>query len=281
MKRWMYTALIIAFSVLFLVSAAALVNYWWISRQSQKTYDELASLVEQHKPISGSPVIGDTPDSASIPTQPPTEPPSPYVEVTKPNSSTTFMALREYAELYQLNPDFVGWLRFDDTRINYPVMHRPRSIDYYLHRNFYRKYDYHGCLYLREQCNAFTPTDNITIYGHNLKDGTMLTDLLQYREKSYWEEHRTFTFDTLTEHHTYEILSVFLTTATIGEGFEYHLFVDAADEAEFNAYVATCKELALYDTGITATYGDKLVTLSTCEYSQTNGRLVVVAKRIS
>ena len=74
---------------------------------------------------------------------------------------------------------------------------------------------------------------------------------------------------------------MFLTTATLGEGFTYHEFVDAANAEEFNAYVAKCKELALFDTGVTASYGDKLITLSTCDSSLENGRLVVVAKRMA
>lgn len=52
-------------------------------------------------------------------------------------------------------------------------------------------------------------------------------------------------------------------------------------QAETNRfYVGKCKELALYDTGVTAEYGDRLITLSTCEYSAQNGRLVVVAKKV-
>ena len=88
-------------------------------------------------------------------------------------------------------------------------------------------------------------------------------------------------FDTLTQLHTYKIIAVFKTTATEGKGFSYHTFVNAADQAEYDEYVNTCKELSLYDTGETAQYGDKLITLSTCEYSQSHGRLVVVAKRIA
>ena len=65
------------------------------------------------------------------------------------------------------------------------------------------------------------------------------------------------------------------------EGFKYYHFVQAEQEEDFNAFIARCKELALYDTGVTAEYGDKILTLSTCEYSRTNGRLVVVAKLIN
>lgn len=60
----------------------------------------------------------------------------------------------------------------------------------------------------------------------------------------------------------------------------YYHFVNAEDEAAFDEFIAECKSLALYDTGVTAEYGDKLITLSTCEYSRTNGRMVIVAKLV-
>ena len=47
-----------------------------------------------------------------------------------------------------------------------------------------------------------------------------------------------------------------------------------------NEYIKNCKQIHLYDTGVTATYGEQLITLITCEYSQENGRLVVIAKEI-
>ena len=72
----------------------------------------------------------------------------------------------------------------------------------------------------------------------------------------------------------------FKTVAYSGEGYRYYDFVDAESEKDFDTYILKCKELALYDTGVTAAYGDKLITLSTCEYSAPNGRFVVVAKRL-
>lgn len=58
------------------------------------------------------------------------------------------------------------------------------------------------------------------------------------------------------------------------------MFADLCNETAFNEYISKCKELAFYDTGVTAEYGDRLITLSTCEYSRQNGRMVVVAKKI-
>lgn len=107
----------------------------------------------------------------------------------------------------------------------------------------------------------------------------MFGALEDYKSKSFYEEHKTIQFDTLTEQAEYEIVAVFKTVAYSSSGYRYYDFVNAENEEEFNAYIKTCKELALYDTGVTADYGDRLITLSTCEYSATNGRLVVVAKR--
>ena len=100
-----------------------------------------------------------------------------------------------------------------------------------------------------------------------------------YKSQSFYEEHKTIQFDTLMERGEYEIVAVFKTVAYSSQGFRYYDFVNAENEGEFNAYIEKCKELALYETGVNAEYGDRLITLSTCEYSAQNGRLVVVAKK--
>ena len=110
--------------------------------------------------------------------------------------------------------------------------------------------------------------------------GEIVRDIGGLLEKKGYEEHKTILLDTLTEQAEYEIVAVFKTVAYSSEGFRYYDFVDAENEEEFNSYVGKCKELALYDTGVTAEYGDRLITLSTCEYSAQNGRLVVVAKKV-
>ena len=136
-----------------------------------------------------------------------------------------------------------------------------------------------GTPYVQENCNI-AESDNVVIYGHHIKGGKMFGALEDYKSKSFYEEHKTIQFDTLTEQAEYEIVAVFKTVAYSSEGFRYYDFVDAENEEEFNSYVGKCKELALYDTGVTAEYGDRLITLSTCEYSAQNGRLVVVAKKV-
>ena len=287
----LYYVIMLVLIAVFLVSAIMLIDYAVKSWKSQSNYNELQEIVNQNRPTKPAKPkpTGGTPrptEEGRIPEG--TEPEEttteatlpPLVTITDPETGKEMEILREYAELYKMNTDLVGWMEIPGTRVSYPVVQRPEWVDYYLHRDFYGNYDPHGCLYAREQCDVAKPSDNITIYGHRMKDGTMMGDVGKYELKSFWEENQYIYFDTLTEHHTYQIVYVFKTTASLGEGFQYHLFVDARNENEFNNFVNSCKANALYYTGLEAQFGDKLITLSTCEYTLDNGRLVVVAKRI-
>ncbi len=188
--------------------------------------------------------------------------------------------LAKYKKLYLQNEDMVGWIAIDGTGINYPVMQSRNNPNFYLKHSFEKEYSDLGVPYIQEDCDIPT-SDNLIIYGHHIKGGRMFGALEDYKSKSFYEKHKSIQFDTLTEQAEYEIIAVFKTVAYSSEGYRYYDFVHAENEKEFDAYVGKCKELALYDTGVTAEYGDKLITLSTCEYSAQNGRLVVVAKKVN
>ena len=185
--------------------------------------------------------------------------------------------------IYQQNKDMIGWLNVPGTAINYPVVRTTDRPDYYLRRNFNGKYSIGGCPYMQENCDAAKPSDNLIIYGHNMKNGTTFGNPEKFKSKAFWEKHKTLTFTTLTESKTYEIVSVFKTFVYSKgpDSFKYYQFVDLENYEDFDNFVHRIKELALYDTNVDVQYGDKLITLSTCEYSQKNGRLVPAAKQIS
>ena len=196
--------------------------------------------------------------------------------------SETKTILPEYAELYLQNSDMVGWITVADTQINYPVMQSKDEPNFYLKHGFDRKYTDYGCPYVQENCDVNEPSDNLVLYGHHMNNGSMFAGLMKYTDKSFWQEHKTITFNTLADRQEYEVVAVFKTFvySDSPDSFKYYHFVNAEDEEEFNAYIEKCKSLSLYDTGVNAEYGDKLISLSTCEYSRQNGRLVVVAKRV-
>ena len=243
----------------FVYSGCVLLDYRLESRAQQREHEQLRQLLQT-----------DLPEQENLPA---------HVTVTDPESGEERMVLRQYAALYERNRDLVGWVSIPDTRINYPVIQSAVK-DYYLRRNFEKKRANHGSIYVWEQADVFAPSDNVTLFGHRMNDGTMFYDLLNYAREEFWQAHPTFRFDTLEGEYKYEIFAAFRTSGTGGEGFDYHTFVNAADSAQFDAFVNKCRELSLYDTGITPQYGDKLATLSTCDYALKNGRMVVVGHRI-
>lgn len=184
----------------------------------------------------------------------------------------------KYDELYAQNNDFIGWIKIDDTVIDYPVMQSKDNPNFYLDHNFNKEYSRFGVPYMQENCNL--QSDNIVIYGHNMKNKSMFNELTKYKDKDFYNAHRYIQFDTLSEQRIYEVICAFKTVAYANNGFQYYNFVNANTEEDFSAYIEKCQALSFYDTGVNAEYGDKLITLSTCEYSQNNGRFVVVAKLI-
>lgn len=184
----------------------------------------------------------------------------------------------KYADLYAQNNDFIGWLTIDDTIINYPVMQSKDNPNYYLNHNFNKEYSRFGVPYIQENCSL--SSDNIIIYGHNMKNKSMFNELTKYKNNDFYNTHRYIHLDTLSEQRTYEVICAFKTVAYTSNGFDYYSFVNSNTEEDFSAYIEKCKALSFYDTEVSAEYGDKLITLSTCEYSQNNGRFVVVAKLI-
>ena len=183
--------------------------------------------------------------------------------------------------LYLENSDMVGWIQIEGTSIDYPVMQTLADPNYYLKHDFEKNYTDYGCPFMQADCDALAPSDNLIIYGHNMKDGSMFADLAKYRSKDFWQAHKTVRFDTSAGGSAYEIFAVIRTTvqADADDALPFYLFVDAASPEEFGDYVSACKARALYDTGIFAEYGDKPLTLSTCDNITDDGRLLVIAKQ--
>ena len=109
----------------------------------------------------------------------------------------------------------------------------------------------------------------------------MFGELENYKNKEFYENHKIINFNTIYGEINYEIISVFKTIVYEEDTFKYYDFVKAENKEEYYNFINKCEELSLYETEKTARYGDKLLTLSTCEYSNKNGRLVIVAKMIN
>ena len=193
----------------------------------------------------------------------------------------TLTVLDEYKSLYNQNKNLIGWLEIADTNIDYPVMQTADN-EYYLNHNINQEEDKNGTLFLDSACDVVKPSTNFIIYGHNMRSGNMFGNLDKYKSESYYKDHPMIRFDTIYEKGTYQVMYAFMSHIYKEDeiAFKYYQFIDAASEQEFDSDMRSMQEMALYDTGVTAQYGDRLLTLSTCDYEESDGRFVVVAKRM-
>ena len=240
------------FALLFIVSVIMIAGHYVLEEKAEDEFDYLVEIVEAAEEIAD---VNISDEEAQSP-------------------------LGRYQELFRMNNDMYGWISINGTNINYPVMYTPDKKDYYLKRNFEKEYSSYGVPYIAEHCNPREPSDNVILYGHHMKNGSMFNDLMKYDDKDFFLSQNTINFDSLTETAVYEIIAVFKTTVYDDKGFKYYQFSDADTKEEFDSYINKCKALSLYEIEASAEYGDQLLTLSTCEYSRTNGRMVVVAKKV-
>lgn len=186
-------------------------------------------------------------------------------------------------ELQKDNNEIIGWLEIEGTNINYPVLQGTDN-EFYMKNNYKKEKSKDGSIFLDKSYNWDIPSSNLLLYGHNNKNGIMFQDLLKYKNEDFYKEHTKIKFTTNKEDNVYEIISVFYSRVYYKSEknvFRYYYFVNANNEQEYNDFVNNAKKSSIYDTGINANYGDQLLTLSTCEYSQEDGRFVVVAKKIN
>ncbi len=190
--------------------------------------------------------------------------------------------LEEYKNLLNQNQRLIGWVKIDDTNIDYPVMQTVDN-EYYQDHNLNQEYDKNGSIFMDKDCDVLKPSTNFILYGHHMKSGQMFGNLDKYESEQYAKEHPYIDFDTIYEHGIYRVMYVFRSRVYSEEEvtFKYYQFIDALSEQEFNSNMQEMADMSLYDTGVTAQYGDQLLTLSTCDYQEKNGRFVVVAKKVA
>lgn len=190
--------------------------------------------------------------------------------------------LDEYITLYNNNRSLIGWIKIADTLIDYPVMQSTNN-DYYLNHNFNQQQDNNGSIFIDSDCSIWPRSQNIILYGHNMKSGKMFGDLKKFKDEAFYEEHPYIFFDTLYDKGKYQIMYVFpdIVYDEAEIAFKYYQFIGANSQEEWDSAMNDMASKSMYDTGVTAKYGDKIITLSTCDYEKDAERFVVVAKRVN
>jgi len=278
-KRLLLTGIV----VLLFIAAVFLTIYFVSVAKERELKQELAELK-----ATPAPVVTAVPQPSPEPT------PELPAETVAPIDTTPPEIMEKYAALYEENNALIGWLSIEDTNIDYPVVQTPEDEDRYLYLDFYGNKDKNGTLIMdtdsvvgsgtiaSEYRNGTAPSSNLIIHGHNMKSGDMFGKLDLYEDEEYGRSHSRICFDSLYEEREYQVISVFYSQVFYKheDVFKFYKFFNAENQAEFDDWYDNIMEMSLYDTGVTAQFGDEFLTLTTCSYQVKDGRFAVVAKRI-
>lgn len=257
----------------FLLSAVTALSGVMIGREisdrqkEKEDFSALAALV--YRPPATEAEMTESPATAAPAKETTTRPES--EPSTTAEESESEPSRRNLAPLYAQNMDFFGWLCISGTEIDYPVMHTPSDPQKYLRRNFDGKYSVSGVPFLDYRCSA--ESDNLIVYGHNMKNGTMFGTLKKFTDSKFLEAHPVIELETADECAYYEIFAVI----TVKKIDDWYSFIDAENEAEYTEWIELIRSKAILTADTVPAYGRRLLTLSTCHGSAGDGRLLVVA----
>nr|MDH3175423.1 class B sortase [Bacillus pumilus] len=179
-----------------------------------------------------------------------------------------------FDELRKVNDDIVGRINMKDTMIQYPIV-QSRDNAFYLTRNYLKNDTRAGSIFMDYRNDVLHESPNTVVYGHRMRDGSMFGGLTNYLKKDFFDEHRTFQYDTLYQSYEAEIFAVYETTVD----FDY-IQTDFRDLGEYAHYLQAVRKKSIYQTKTDVSTDDLILTLSTCDHvlAPKNGRLVVQAK---
>lgn len=263
--------------VILIVSIIILANYFVEQNRNKELIDDL---IEEHTTVI-------TPMT--------TVPPETETEAATTTEPPPLVTLASMEQLLADNPDTAGWITVDGTYINNVVV-QTKDNDYYLDRNFYGEKSQPGTVFADYRCivNDYNDkqSDNIILYGHNQRDGTMFGTLNKYKIKSgstknfdFYLEHPTFTFSNLYEEYTYKIIAAFIievepSQTRDGIIFDYHNYIRFGTKRPYQTFIDNVMERTAINTGVDVEEGDKFLTLSTCSNEFEPSRFVVIGRRV-
>ena len=180
----------------------------------------------------------------------------------------------DFDALRKINPDVIGWLYYEDTIIDYPVVQGENN-EMYLSMLFDRTWG--GCGTLFADCITEAPFRqfNTIVYGHHMKDGTMFACLKELRDSEYCSKHPKLELSTPDGKFDLEIW------AFLNEPADSNIYLtNIKYEEDKQAYLDLIESLASYTTNVEVSTGDRLVMLSTCAYEFEEARYIVVCKMV-
>ena len=173
--------------------------------------------------------------------------------------------------LQEINPEIVGWIRFDEpSKINYPIV-QSEDNDKYLKTTFEGNRNAAGTIFMDYQNTNDFSDQNTFIYGHNMKNGSMFGQLRKYKDSSFCEEYPYFYVYTPDGAESiYQVFAVCI----VKDGTDSYIKRYAGD-TEFQDYIDYIRSISLYSRDVSVGVDSKIVSLSTCTNVTEDERLLV------
>ncbi len=231
-----------------------------------------------------SPVPTDAPSAA-----PPPGADMPVVEdlpIPTPGGDTLVLALptappvqSSFDSLLSVNPDTVGFLDIEEM-LSLPVVQRKNDNEYYLSHSFEGIEAREGTLFL-DGMNRLVPEDDcLIVYGHNMKNRTMFGRLSAYGKLDFLRRHSVIHFDTLYDNRDYVVFAAFTASMVPGDSSYFDVRNFMFDEVEFNKFVLKLQSRSRFSIPVDVRYGDRLLLLVTCDYSNREGRFILALRQL-
>jgi sortase B len=177
----------------------------------------------------------------------------------------------------QLGEDYVGWLTLPGTTIDYPVMQNLQEPEYYMYRDYTGERSQSGTPFLVAVCDSNDAKSNLMIYGHNMNNRTMFSDLTKYQEVDYFKQNPIIRLETARgDQQTYQIFAV-LKTSTIYDEYDLYNHIYIENEEAYQEFVLSLAEDSLYRIAAIPQQGEKLIFLITCRSMLRRAGRIIVA----
>jgi len=180
---------------------------------------------------------------------------------------------KSFAELQAVNPDIFGWLTVYGTHIDYPVVQGLDNM-HYVNYNAEGEYSLSGAIFLDTHCNCSFSDFNSIIYGHHMEKQAMFGEIGCFNEKTYFDSHKYGMIYYDGQEHGLEFFAI-----VHADAYDSSVFKTGITKREDQqAYLDMLLDRAIHFREIQATADDRIVLLSTCSASSTNGRDMLVAR---
>ena len=200
---------------------------------------------------------------------------TPEVVIENPDTNEVDTApLFDWEKLKQINEDFVGWIRLDDSTVDYPFVQGTDN-EYYLRHLFDGTYNNSGCVFMDVNNNRDFSDKNTILYAHNMKNGTMFASIEKYKDASYYDGHKVIHI--YTEAATYDVYPV---AGIVTDGQDDYVRTSFNDDNDFMSYVNRFVSSSTFTSEQSIESTDRIVMLSTCNYDRSDGRYVLIGKLV-